>query len=63
MRNVSLKVEGDELVIRINLKDKGTPSASGKSTVIATTQGNISVPGTEDKRSRVLCKLGLNLYR
>lgn len=55
MFNVAAAVEGNELVIRINLKDKGHPSASGKSQVIASTEGNADVGNG--------MKLGLNLYK
>lgn len=44
------------LIITINPEVKGRDSASGKSTVIASTEGNVSVPGTD-------LTLGLNLYR
>lgn len=57
MTNIQAKVEGDKLVLTINLKAPGTPSKSGKSIVVATTSGNASVPGAEQ------FKLGLNLYR
>ena len=67
MQNITTKVEkrgkSRILVIEINVDEAGTPSASGKSQVIATTRGNATIPGTEDAKSKVLCKLGLNLYR
>lgn len=44
------------LVITVDLSVEGVPSSSGKSTIIASTQGNATVPGTD-------LKLGLNLYR
>ena len=56
MQNVSMKVEGNTLQITVDLKAPGSTSSSGKSTIIATTSGNASVPGTD-------LKLGLNLYR
>lgn len=56
MENVKMEVKGDVLNIAINLKAQGKLSGSGKSTVIATTSGNTSVPGTD-------IKLGLNCYR
>ena len=46
--------DGKTLVIEIDLTAKGTPSASGKSLVIATTRGNIPVNGFT---------LGLNVYK
>jgi len=57
MQNVEMTVKGDELVIKIDLtKDYGR-SKSGKSTIIATTAGNLSIPDHPD------IHLGLNLYR
>jgi hypothetical protein len=57
MQNIEMTVKGDELVIKIDLtKDYGR-SKSGKSTIIATTAGNISIPDHPD------IHLGLNLYR
>ena len=57
MQNIEMTVKGDELVIKIDLtKDYGR-SKSGKSTIIATTAGNVSIPDHPD------IHLGLNLYR
>lgn len=55
-RNVSVAKEGDLLIIRCSLSAETKASASGKSEVIGTTNGNVAVPGTD-------LKLGLNLYR
>lgn len=57
MENVEMKVEHGKLIITVDLtKDLG-PSASGKSVMIATTAGNMDVPGVPDT------KIGLNVYR
>ena len=56
MRNVSMKVEGDTLVIRVDIKKRMGPSQSGKTIVIASTEGNQQLP--ENKRVRV----GVNVY-
>ena len=56
-KNVRMAVENDELVIRIALKRSFGTSSSGKSEIIATTSGNVSVPGHES------IKIGLNVYR
>lgn len=46
MLNVDCKVEGDTLVCRINLKNAPlTPSASGKTRIVASTQGNQKITG------------------
>jgi len=57
MQNIKLVVADDKLIITMDLtKDYGR-SKSGKSTIIATTAGNISIPDHPD------IHLGLNLYR
>lgn len=57
MINCDMKVTGKKLVITVDLgKDSGL-SASGKSRIIASTQGNQSVPGADD------IKIGLNIYK
>jgi hypothetical protein len=56
-RNVKAEVEGDTLILRLDLKAVGERSASGKTLVVATTSGNVPVPGTNPVMS-----LGLNLY-
>ena len=55
--NVRLSVKGSTLTITIDLKHAGEPSKSGKSQVIASTKGNVPVPGHQDLR------LGVNVYR
>jgi hypothetical protein len=51
-----MKIEGNILTITVDLtKDFGL-SGSGKNTIIASTEGNQSIPGDEDK------KIGLNIY-
>ena len=56
-QNVSMAVENDELVIRVNLKQSFGPSKSGKTISIASTLGNVGVPGNDGT------KIGLNVYR
>lgn len=55
-KNVEAEVEGDELIIKVDLTKTYGMSSSGKSLVIATTEGNQSVPGREN------VKFGLNIY-
>ena len=57
MKNVDVKVEHGKLVITVDLATDLGPSASGKSVMIATTEGNVDVPGAPD------VKFGLNVYR
>ena len=57
MKNVEMKVEGNILTIKVVLSEEFGPSSSGKTIIIASTEGNLSVPGDEHK------KVGLNVYR
>jgi hypothetical protein len=56
MRNVEMKVNGSILTITVDLSKSGEVSSSGKSLVIGSTEGNVSVPDKED------IKVGLNVY-
>jgi hypothetical protein len=56
MKNVELMVEGMTLTIKVDLSKEFGPSSSGKTILIATTEGNITVPGRQEK-------VGLNVYR
>jgi len=55
-KNVEMAVDGNILTLKVDLSREFGPSASGKTTIIATTEGNISVPDRE-------AKVGLNVYR
>jgi len=56
MRNVEMSVENNILTIKVDLSKPGEVSSSGKSLVIGSTEGNVSVTGRED------VKIGLNIY-
>jgi hypothetical protein len=56
MKNVEMTVEGNILTIRVDLSKEFGPSASGKTIIIASTEGNLAVPDREEK-------VGLNVYR
>ena len=56
MKNVELTVEGTMLTIKVDLSQDFGPSSSGKTTIIASTEGNISIPGRDEK-------IGLNIYK
>ena len=56
MKNIEMNVNGDVLTIKVDLSKTFGKSSSGKSTIIASTEGNISVPGKEE------IKIGLNVY-
>lgn len=52
-----LAEDGHTLVIKIDLNQQFGLSTSGKSITVASTGGNVAVPGHEE------IKLGLNVYR
>jgi len=56
MKNVQMTVAGNILTITVDLSKEFGPSSSGKTTIIASTEGNVSVPDREEK-------VGLNVYR
>jgi hypothetical protein len=55
--NIEVKVQGTTLVITVDLRKEYGLSESGKSVTVASTGGNVPVPGREDLR------IGLNVYR
>ena len=56
MKNIEMNVEGNILTIKVDLSQRFGKSSSGKSTIVASTEGNQSVPGNEE------IKIGLNIY-
>lgn len=50
MKNVEMTVEGNTLVIKVDSAKEFGPSSSGKTIIIASTEGNVSVTGIEDKK-------------
>ncbi len=56
MKNVELTVKGTMLTITVDLSKDFGPSSSGKTTIIASTEGNVSIPDREEK-------IGLNIYK
>ena len=56
MKNVELSLEGNILTIKVDLSKEFGPSASGKTSIIASTEGNVTIPGHEG------AKVGLNVY-
>ncbi len=56
MKNVEMTIEGTMLTITVDLSKEFGPSASGKTTIIASTEGNVTIPAREEK-------VGLNVYR
>ncbi|HNS09478.1 MAG TPA: hypothetical protein PKN29_07245 [Candidatus Ozemobacteraceae bacterium] len=56
MKNVEMNIEGNILTIKVDLSKEFGMSSSGKSLIIATTEGNYAIPGRDEK-------VGLNVYR
>ena len=56
MKNVEMTVEGATLTIKVDLTKEFGPSASGKTIIIASTEGNVTISGRPEK-------VGLNVYR
>lgn len=57
MKNIEMSVTGNILTIKVDISKTFGPSKSGKTTIIASTEGNIGVPTREDIR------IGLNVYK
>jgi hypothetical protein len=57
MKNMTMQVNGNKLVIAVDLSQDLGPSKSGKTVLIASSEGNVACPGRED------VKVGLNVYR
>lgn len=55
MKNVEMKIEKNKLIIEVDLKKDFGASKSGKTVIIATTEGNHKV---NDE-----CVVGLNVYK
>ena len=55
-KNVELELQGEILRITVDLSKELGPSKSGKTTIIASTEGNQTVFGREEK-------IGLNVYK
>lgn len=54
MKNVGLQGQGHTLMIRVDLVQEFGPS-SGKTIIVATTEGNVDAPSSD-------VKVGLNCY-
>lgn len=57
MKNVKMTVTGEHLLIEVDLREHGDLSKSGKSIIIASTEGNKDVPGSPG------VKIGMNIYK
>ena len=57
MNNCEMKLDGTILTITVDISKEFRKSASGKSIIISSTEGSVSIPEKED------IKIGLNIYR
>jgi len=57
MKNVEMTTENNILSIKVDLTKEFGPSSSGKTIIIATTEGNVSIEGHDE------IKVGLNVYK
>jgi len=57
VKNIETKLEGNKLTLVIELDKEYGLSGSGKSVTVASTEGNVSVPGREE------IKMGINIYK
>jgi hypothetical protein len=56
MKNIEMQVDGDILTIKVDLSQRFGKSSSGKNEIIASTEGNQSLP------DRDAVRIGLNVY-
>ena len=57
MDNIQIEVKDNKAVITIDLSKDFGPSKSGKTIVVATTRGNVPIPGSDT------IKIGINCYK
>ena len=56
MKNIEMQVNGDVLIVTIDLSQRHGKSGSGKNEIVASTEGNQSIPGRDE------IKIGVNVY-
>ena len=56
MKNIEMSVDGNILTMKIDLSKEFGLSASGKNTIIASTDGNIGILDRDEK-------VGVNIYK
>jgi hypothetical protein len=59
LKNIEMSVQGSTLTIKVDLSKSFGRSKSGKTTIIASTEGASAVPSSPDTSIRV----GLNVYK
>ena len=56
MKNIDLKVKDNILTITVDLSKSYGPSSTGKTIIVASTEGNFPLPGRDDF-------VGVNVYK
>lgn len=59
MQNITHKITGDKLTVTVDLTAERTPSASGKTEVIASTRGNTEL----ERNGKPSVFFGMNVYQ
>ncbi len=49
MKNVQMTVDGSILTIQVDLSKEFGPSSSGKTIIVASTEGDVAVPDRDEK--------------
>jgi hypothetical protein len=57
LKNIDLKLTGTILTITVDISKEFGLSSSGKSLIIASTEGNVALEGKEE------VKIGINIYK
>ena len=57
-KNVAMRVDGNKLVIEVDLTRDFGKSKSGKTIIVASSEGNVSLPEPYEHT-----KVGLNIYK
>ena len=58
-KSITMSVKGKVLTVTVDLSKNYGPSTTGKTEILATTEGNVSCPGLEDVNGRI----GINVYK
>ncbi len=57
MKNVIMRVEDDKLILEVDLTQEFGPSKSGKTVIVASTEGSVPVPSNPE------IQVGVNVYK
>lgn len=60
MKNVEMEIKGNILTVKVDLSKRFGPSSSGKTIIVASSEGNQLIDEPTEKSGRVY--IGLNVY-